>query len=77
MDNIKLFICSWIGRPTLGLNFGNQFSRCAGNGFNGPSIWTAPGFFHGIWAIMGIYVEEDVPVVEGDWVEEDCAPVLV
>ena len=26
---------------------------------------------------MGIYVEEDVPVVAGDWVEKACAPIPV
>lgn len=65
-DNMKLFMCSSTGRPSSGLNFGNHFFGCAGNGFNGPTIRMAPRYFHGLWAIMAICVEEYVPLVEGD-----------
>ena len=61
MDNMKLFMCSSIGIPSSRLNLGNHF-----NGWNGLAIWTAPRFVHGLWAIIGIYVEEYVLVVEGD-----------
>ena len=77
MDNIKLFMCSLAGKPSSGLSFGKHFSGCMGNGFNGLAIWKTPRFFHGLWSIMGIYVEEDVPMVEGDWVEENVVPLLV
>ena len=70
-------MCSLAARPSSGLNFGNHFNGWAGNGWNGLAIWTTPRLFHGLWAIMGFYVEEDVPVVEGEWVEEDCSPLPV
>lgn len=68
-------MCSSETRPSLGLNFGNHFNGWVGNGCNCPTIWTNWGFVHGLWSIMGIRVEEYVLVVEGDWVEDDCAPV--
>lgn len=70
-------MCSSVGRTSLGLNFGKHFIGCTGSGCNGPTFWTAPGFFHALWAIMAICVEEYVPIVEGDWVEEACSLVPV
>ena len=49
--------------PVSGLNLGNHFSGWAGIGLRGGGIKTAPGLFHGDWAIAELLVNESA---EGD-----------
>ena len=71
MDNIKLFICSSASMPALGLNLGSHFSRWDGNWLKGADIKTAPGLFHGIWAIVELLIEESAEDDVCDWEDED------
>ena len=71
MDNIKLLICSSASMPVSGLNLGSHFSGWAGNWLKGAGIKTAPGLFHGIWAIAELLTEESAEDDICDWEDED------
>lgn len=80
MANIKLWRCSFAGRPSSGLNLGIHISGCLRRGCNGQVIWIAPMLFHGLFSIMGVLgTEEVVDEVEvvGYWVVEELAPIVL
>lgn len=63
-ESMKLLICSSASMPASGLNLRSCFSGWAGIGLRGGGIKTAPGLFHGDWAIVELLVNgsaEDDP----------------
>ena len=47
----------------LGLNLGRHFSGWASIWLKGAGIKTAPGLFHGVWAIIELLIEESIDEV--------------
>ena len=68
---MKLFMCSSASMPASGLNLGSHFSGWAGIGLKGAGIKTAPGLFHGDWAIVELLVEKSVGDDLCGWEDED------
>ena len=54
-----------------GLNLGSHFSGWVGIWLKGAGIKTAPGLFHGIWAITELLTDESVEDDICDWEDED------
>lgn len=54
--NKKLMICYLGGTWLLGLNSGNQRSRCLGRGCCWLGIFIAPRVLQGLWAILRIVI---------------------
>ena len=54
-----------------GLYLGSHFSGWDGIGLKGGGIKTAPGLFHGDWAIVELLVEESAEDDPSSWEDED------
>ena len=54
-----------------GLNLGSHFSGWAGIRLKGEGIKTAPGLFHGDWAIAELLTEESAEDDPCGWEDED------
>lgn len=70
MDSIKLFICTSASMPALGLNLESHFSGWVGSWLKGVGIKSAPGFFHGDWAITDLLTEESAEDDRYGWEDE-------
>ena len=53
-------MCYSTSMPVSGLNLGNHFLGWAGIWLKGVGIKTAPGSFHGVWAIAELLTKESV-----------------
>ena len=71
MDSMKLFMCSSASMSALGLNLGSHFSGWASILLKGAGIKTAPGLFHGDWAIVELLTEESAEDDPCGWEDED------
>ena len=61
--------------PASGLNLGSHFSGWAGIWLKGAGIKTAPGLFHGVWAIAELLTEKSAEDDPCGWDDEDTTIV--
>ena len=68
-------MCSSASMHASGLNLSIHFSGWDGIWLKGVGIKTAPGLFHGIWAIVELLTEESAEDDLCGWEDEDTTIV--